>query len=973
MTTTGNPAMGEERWRQIERLYQEALTRPAEERAEFVEAACTSDADLRRDVLELLAEADPPSTALRGPVIAMARQLADGCSAALVGRRLGTYELEAWIGAGSMGEVYRARDTKLERTVAMKILAGPVALDPTRLERFRREAQLLAALNHPHIAAIYELAESDGLHFLVLEYVGGGSLADRLLRGPLRPEEAVATAKQIAAALSAAHEQGIVHRDLKPANIALTVTGNVKVLDFGLAKIAAAPVSDNETLTAANMIVGTPSYMSPEQAHGTPVGKAADVWAFGCVLFEMLAGTRAFSTAGDLGTQPILLNGTPDWRSLPSDLPRALQIVVRRCLSADSRQRVVDFATVSFLLNEATPSSELWPDDHAAGTTLPRRIAVIATVGVAVLLASLVAVIALKFRDRVPQPAPEMRFEIHSPASTRDIVISPDGQRLAYVAGNGGPPAIWIRPLDALVAQRLGGTDGATGLFWAPDSRYLAFFADGKLKRVDVTAGGVHAVCDAATTEPGAWSPDGIILFAAFFGGRAGIARVRAEGGEVVQVTTADVAKDFLRLRPQFLPDGRHFLYHALAGWEQSATLNVGSLDSAETRHVMDLTNFLARGGGSAAAFVPPDGLLYVSDATLMLQRFDPVQFVVMGQAVPVASEIDSFSASASGVLIYRAAIHDASAHSPVSLAWFTRTGKPAGALPTSIGVDYVALSPDGRQVAVDDGNGTGHYDNPDIWTIDLARGTPLKLTFDPAFDGGPVWSPDGSRIVFGSIRNGNVAKLYEMAATGVGGQRLLLQGDAADVDMPQDWSSDGRYVLFQRVRLKEALAADLWVLPTAGDRQPSLYLRTPFPKVQAQLSPDARYVAYSTNETGRYEIVVQTFPDPARGRWSATAHGGTEPRWRQDGKELYYLAPDGQLMEIPARLSPSFDAGEPKVLFHTPLEPQRPIPISRRYAVTADGQRFLVVVPSPSGQNDAPTTSITVVANASVLKPHQR
>jgi Tol biopolymer transport system component len=968
--------MQEERWRQIERIYHEALARPASERAEFVEASCTSDADVLHEVLELLAEADPPSEPLRGPVIAMAQQFADACSEAMVGRRLGPYELEALIGAGSMGEVYRARDTKLARTVAIKVLAAPVAHDPERLERFRREAQVLAALNHPHIAAIHELADSDGFCFLVLEYVDGGSLAGRLLRGPLRLEEAVAIAKQIASALSAAHEKGIVHRDLKPANIALTATGDVKVLDFGLAKIAAAPLSENEALSADNVIVGTPAYMSPEQAHGIPVGKATDVWAFGCVLFEMLVGTRAFSTAGDPLCPAALVNGAPDWRALPSDLPRALQVVVRRCLSADPNQRLVDFSTVSFLLNEATSSSDLWPDvhAHAGGTTVTRKKVAIATVGVALLLTGLIAGVVAKVRDRVPQQAPELRFEIQAPTSTRDIAISPDGRRLAYVAGSVGPPAIWIRPMDAVKAQRLDGTDGADGLFWAPDSRQLGFFADGKLKRIDVTAGDVHALCDASTTEPGAWSPDGTILFAAFFGERVGIARVRAEGGEIEQVGTADVAKDFLRVRPQFLPDGRHFLYHALAGWEQPATLNVGSLDSTEARRVMDLPNFMARGGGTAAAFVQPDALLYVSDATLMLQRFDPVRLMVTGQPNPIASEIDSFSASANGVLIYRATTHGVrSNRAPVSLEWFARSGKPAGTLPTSIGVDYVALSPDGRQVAVDDGNGTSHYDNPDIWTIDLARGIPLKLTFDPAFDGGPVWSPDGRHIVFGSTRNGHVAKLYEMAATGVGEQRMLLEGDAADVDMPQDWSSDGRSVLFQRLRLGEAFSADLWVLPTDGDRQPSLYLHSPFPKVQAQLSPDARYVAYSTNESGRYEIVVQTFPDPARGKWSATAHGGTEPRWRRYGRELYYLAPDGQLMAVPVRLSPSFEAGEPKVLFPTPLEPQGPIPISRRYAVSADGQRFLLVVPSAAAQTDASTTSITVVANANVLKPHQR
>src|ERR1051326_2197048 len=381
--------MRQERWRQIERIYQEALARPAGERAEFVEAACTSDADVRREVLELLAEADPPSAPLHGPVIAMTRQLADACAGALVGRRLGAYDLEAWIGAGSMGEVYRARDTRPARTVRIKILEGSIPHDPTRLERFRREAQLLAALNHPHIAAIHELADADGLHFLVLEYVGGGSLAERLLKGPLRLEEAVATAKQIAAALTAAHEKGIVHRDLKPANIALTATGDVKVLDFGLAKIAAPPITDKETLTAANMIVGTPCYMSPEQAHGIPVGQAADVWAFGCVLFEMLAGTRAFSTADDLGGPPVL-NGAPDWRVLAGDLPRALQVVIRRCLSADPNQRLVDFTTVSFLLNEATSSSELWPDNHATGTTVPRRIAATATIGLAALITGLV-------------------------------------------------------------------------------------------------------------------------------------------------------------------------------------------------------------------------------------------------------------------------------------------------------------------------------------------------------------------------------------------------------------------------------------------------------------------------------------------------------------------------------------------------------------------------------------------------------
>jgi len=891
-----------------------------------------------------------------------------------VGTQLGSHEITGLLGKGGMGEVYRARDLKLKREVAIKILPEEFSCDADRVNRFQREAQVLASLNHPNIAQIYGLEQSGASNCIVMELVEGETLAERIASGPVAADDAMQIAKQLIDALEAAHDRGIVHRDLKPANIKLTHDGKVKVLDFGLAKALddanETPVlSHSPTKLSGSMVgvvLGTAAYMSPEQARGKVVDARTDIWAFGCILFEMLSGRQVF--AGDTTTEIIakVLEREPDWGCLPVHTAHSTRLLLEATLNKDPKLRVRNIVDARLFLNLASR-----PETSTSVIQSPRsrrRATVVAAVlGV---LPVATAIPAALYFVRRPAEAPEMRFEMLAPSLSLfngfPLAISPDGSHIAYTAISGGKKSIWIRPINSLTAQQLPGTDNGDNPFWSPDSRYVAFFSDGNLKKIDVAGGPATTIC-ATFTNGGTWNRDGIILVTASqTAGLPGIARVSSSGGELTQVTRPDASrKEVAHFQPQFLPDGKHFLYltvtpenpQALAG-----TIYAASLDSKET------TKILTFGAGTydiPPRYVEPGYLLFTRNGTLLAQPFDAEHLKVTGEASTLV-ERSGFFAASNNILIYQKDPLQAAAFGLQQLTWFDRKGNPVGkiAMPS----DYregLELSPDGHRAAVSIASNTGAVLGQDIWILDLDRSVPNRMTFDSSYNNGAVWAPDGTRIAFGSSRGGGLVpdKVFRKMAAGVGNDELLHAFESGDGIYLEDWSRDSQHIMLELTKISRVII-DLWDLPLSGDKKPFAYLKSPYDKLQAKFSPNGHFVAYSTNESGIYQIVVQTFPDPNGGKWQITANGGMEPRWRRDGRELYYLSLDGKLMAATVRVDSTFQSDQPVMLFQTPLSLQLSIPFPTRYDVMADGQRFLMPVPvSPqSNTSDTNTTLVAVI-----------
>jgi serine/threonine protein kinase/Tol biopolymer transport system component len=885
------------------------------------------------------------------------------------GSRIGPYEITSPLGAGGMGVVFRARDTKLHRDVALKLLPDHFADDEDRLSRFQREAQVLASLNHPNIAQIYGLEEANGAGCIVMELVEGETLGERLKRGAVPLDEALKIGRQVIDALEAAHERGIVHRDLKPANIKLTPDGKVKVLDFGLAKALASnelegDFSNSPTRVSgsiAGVVLGTAAYMSPEQAKGKPVDARTDVWAFGCVFYEMVTGRQAFQgeTSTDIIAQ--IVAGQPNWDLVPQDTPPSLRMLLTTALNKDPRQRLQHVGDFRPFLDPAFISTT---SSKPATSVPPRRrwrVGLIATAA-AIALAALLVPAALYLR-RAPAAKSEIRFEMAAPGllpGGGNLSISPDGQRIAYVAAAEGKTSVWIRPIGAVTAQPLPGTENAAALFWSPDSRYLGFIADGKLKKIDVVGGPAQVLCDAGVIfAPGSWSRDGVILFSM----RAAppvIGRVSALGGEVTPVTSIDPSRNEIgHGAPYFLPDGNHFLYQGATA-SQELVLQLGSLESRSATTLMTLGS-LGPGTGPAR-YAPPGYLLFTRNGTLMAQPFDAKRLALSGEPIPLMEQVNAYAISDNEVLIYRRAAGETGQGS-TQLIWLDRNGKPAGQVggPANYSGD-VRLSPDGRRAAVDVVTGA----NRDIWVIDIARSVPSRLTFDGANNWSPIFAPDGGRVVFSRGPNATQPpnKLYLKSSSGTGNDELVFEGEATgEAIFPEAWSPDGQHVIFARNKTPGNVPTDLWVLPLSGDRKAFRYVPTRFRQVQSALSPDGRWLAYTTNESGTYQIVVQPFPDSGAGKWQITANGGTEPRWRGDGRELYYLGLDGKIMAVSIKADKTVEAGQPVPLFQTTLN--TPVnPGLKRYDVTADGQRFLIISLVASAPAQANPNPITAVIN---------
>jgi len=861
-----------------------------------------------------------------------------------------------------MGEVYRARDSRLNRDVALKVLPPVFAADPDRRMRFEREARTLATLNHPHIAQIYGIEESPAgsgassgpVPALVMELVEGQDLSARIARGPVSPEEALPIARQIAEALEAAHALGIVHRDLKPANIKVTPDGTVKVLDFGLAKAldpvdAGADHSSAATITSPaqttrGVILGTAAYMAPEQAKGRPVDKRADIWAFGCVLYELLTGERAFQGEDTTDTIAAIVTRDPDWTRLPPAVPPAILRLLRRCLVKDRRNRLPDIAAARLELDDAQLESGVGRQSGPAAPVVakPGRWSLVLAMVVAAVLGALAG---RWFTPEAPPPAgiPTVRFAV-APADldtsgNSSPEISPDGTQLAFVARPraGGAAAIYVHDLTTGSTRRIDGTDGAASPIWSGDGQSLGYVAGGRLLRTETTGGTPRAIVNVQQAFVGAaWNRDDAIVVSL----RYGFFRVPAGGGEPVQITTLDRSRQENSHRwPQFLPDGQRFLFVARSGRPDRSAAYVGFLDGQLPVRLMETS--------SQVRYAPSGHLLWTADGSLLARPFDATTLRLSGEPTRLADGVRAepngmrarFSVSPTGVLVHQ--VLDA----PRSvLRWYDRSGHAQGTVGPAERISNHRLSPDATRVVID------ASDNPkggrSVWLVDVASGNRSRVTFGESDDWQPIWSRDGTRVQFGSYRNGTL-DLYQRPASGATPDALLL---ASEVQKdPSDWSNDGATVLFTE-NTAERLGDVVAVNVQTGAR--TVIAATEAVEQRARFSPDDRWVAYVSTEAGRAQVYVQPFP-PTGAKWQITTDGGVEPKWSGDGKELFYLAPGRGIAVVSVDTTATFTYGPPTVL--VPLRSIGAAGGAQLFDVTSDGRRFLVREPAEAADPAAP------------------
>jgi eukaryotic-like serine/threonine-protein kinase len=868
------------------------------------------------------------------------------------GTRLGPYEVLAPIGAGGMGEVYRARDTRLDRTVAVKVLPSHLSENAEHKRRFEREAKAISALSHPHICSLHDVGHEDGIDYLVMEYVEGETLSDRLVKGPLPTEQVLRYGIEMADALDKARRQGIVHRDLKPGNVMLTRSG-VKLLDFGLAKmheadetpggasvsvLATRTSADRSPLTEKGTILGTFQYMAPEQLEGKEADPRTDLFAFGAVLYEMATGRKAFTGQTQASLIGAILHTEPPAISSVQPLaPPALDRVVKTCLAKDPEDR---WQTARDVMLQLRAIAEMGSETGTAAVAPPPvrrrpRERLLLVTNTLALIAVVALGIALSRANR-REPPRVVVSSIELPENSSLAVdsgaplLSPDGRRLAFVVSSpDGRRKVWVRALEGSAAREVAGTEEAAYPFWSPDSRHLAFFGDGKLRRVNLEGGPADVIADAPQGRGGSWSPQGVIVFSPDTAD--GLYRVSATGGPATPVTSRDerLGENSHRY-PSFFPDGRHFVYEAQVGGGGSQYKHyLGSLDSNQRTR-------LSFESESNVVYASPGHLLFVQQGTLKAQPFDVRRLRKVGEAFALADRVQvssivgygGFSASDNGLLAYAGG----AAAQLSRLVWLDRTGKEIETVGSPAVQWDPRLSHDGRRlaVAIEDSRGS-----PDIWIHDLARKVSTRFTFDPDGDLAPVWSPDDSRIVFTSYRRGP-GDLFQKLSTGAGSEELLLT--SAFRKIASGWSPDGRWLAFHTNQPKTSW--NLLVLPLS-DRKPLSYLETPFPEMASVFSPDGRWIAYVSAESGRSEVYVQPFPRGA-GKWQISAGGGTMPAWRRDGREIFFLGADGKLMAAGVNAGSTFEAEAPRALFASRVRSL--IGLSRRqYDVSADGQRFLV------------------------------
>ncbi|HKA36694.1 MAG TPA: protein kinase [Thermoanaerobaculia bacterium] len=863
------------------------------------------------------------------------------------GRRLGPYEVLSPIGAGGMGEVYKARDTRLGRDVAVKVLPQHLSENAEFKQRFEIEARAISALTHPHICTLYDVGNQDGLEFLVMELLEGESLVDRLGKGPLPMEQVLRYGIEIADALEKAHRSGIVHRDLKPGNVMLTKSG-VKLLDFGLAKLreaTGAPFSSglsrlatqdqrSAPLTERGTVLGTYQYMSPEQVEGGEADARSDIFALGAVLYEMATGRKAFTGKSPASLMGAILRDEPEPISEITPLtPPAFARVVKTCLAKDPEHRFETAHDVKLQLQWIAEGGS------QAGVAAPiasrrRNREKLAWVAAAVGFAA-AALLAVGYIRRAPVAPRSVRFEVPTPPEVVSIDmprISPDGKYLAFNAtDSSGKTKIWLRPLNALAAQPLAGTEGTTRPFWSPDSRFLGFFAEGKLKKIDIGGGPPQKICDAPTGADGTWSPKGVILFDGL--PPDPIYRVPAAGGTPIAIVKKDAARKEVQIGwPEFLPDGKHFLFLSQVQKTENNAYRIGSLDSSETKPLMPAQTLVT--------YAPPGYLLFVRDRTLVAQRFDPNALKTVGEPVPLAEQIGTnaiglarFSVSRQGTLAYR------TGEAGSRLIWVDRSGKEIGTVGDPAEIGNPSMTSRGDRLAFNLADPrTGRSS---IWVRDLGRGVNSRFSFGATDEICPLWSPDGSRLVFSNATDSG----WEIQEKGTGGEEevktLVKPSAGADRTVASDWSRDGRYIAYSQRSAETGW--DIWMLPTFGDRKPMPFVKTGFAELLPVFSPDGKYVAYQSNESGRQEIYVRGFPGPGS-KWQISSGGGTEPSWRVDGKEIFYRAADQKLMTVEvAAGKEGLQAGTPQPLFLARVQTGG---ARNKYLPSADGQRFLVVGP---------------------------
>jgi len=890
------------------------------------------------------------------------------------GTKLGRYEIRSMIGAGGMGEVYLARDPRIGRDVAIKVLPTALAEDRERLARFEQEAQAAGSLNHPNILAIYDVQADGGAPYVVSELLEGETLRDMIGGSPLAVRKALGFGLQVAHGLAAAHEKGIIHRDLKPENLFVTSDGRVKILDFGLAKLtemngggASTDLPTKKVNTDSGAVMGTVGYMSPEQLRGKPVDQRTDIFSFGTVLYEMLSGQKAFqkdSTADTISA--ILREDPPDLSETNKSVNPGLERIVRRCLEKNREERFHSASDLAFALEALT-------GDQGSGATtivgfadrayrVPRSAAWAGWV-LAAGFAVIAAVLGILYFRRAETLIETMRISINAPEKVTfgdSMAISPDGRKLAFVGlSEIGDPSLWVRPLDSLEAQKIPGTEGAAFPFWSPDSRSLGFFAANKLKKVDANGGPAQALAD-ASVDPrgGSWSTDGTILFSPSVA--TPLYRVTANGGPPVPVTELDPERQEMSHRwASFLPDGKHFLYFARCADKEYQGIFVGSTESNDRKLILPSQ---VQGIYSPSSADPHKGnLLFVRDGTLMAQPFNSSTLELSGDAIVVAQNVRSYpsevgptasaavSVSSNGKLLLRTGGNPLTA-----LTWVERSGKAAPPVVPPAIYHEPMISPDGKRIAV---SRQENDNSQDIWFLEMTRNVLSRFTLGPGVNGTPNWSPDGSQIIFASSR-GSRFGIYRKAASGVGNDELLFQSPDGDA-FPDDISPDGKYLLFE-IQAGPKTKFDVMALPLTGDdHTPLVVVQTEFTDSHARFSPDGRWISYSSDRTGRSEIYVQGFPSSG-GFWPVSTAGGDQALWNPRDKELFYLALDRKLMAVPYTVGNGFEAGQPSALFETHVPLTGITDERNHYMVSPAGDRFLV----NNLVNEDSTTPLTLVVN---------
>ena len=852
------------------------------------------------------------------------------------GSRLGPYEILSPLGAGGMGEVYKARDSRLERTVAVKVLPSHLSASAETRQRFEREAKTISQLTHAHICALYDVGSANGVEYLVMELLDGETLSDRLRHGALPLEQTLRYGTEIADALDRAHRQGIVHRDLKPANVMITKAG-VKLLDFGLAKAMApaAPAGNltalptQQELTHEGTILGTFQYMSPEQLEGKEADSRSDIFALGAVLYEMATGKKAFSGTSQASLiSAIMKEDPPPVSTIQAMSPPALDRVVKTCLAKDPEDRWQSAHDVGNELEWIAEGSQAAVLTAAGSRNKRERLAWWMA---GLLLLGLGASVLSNLRRPALVRSPT-RFSVLAPAGesfSRSFAVSPDGRKLAFATFANGSP-LWVHSYETGASKRLAGTEEARYPFWSPDGKSLGFFAQGKLKKIDLSGGPPQVLADASDPRGGSWGSGGTILFSP--GAVSPLYLIPAGGGAAVPATTLDVAgQENTHRWPWLLPDGKRFLMYVGSGKQEGRGVYLGTLGSPTRKKILPDV--------SQAQYSPAGLILFRRQSALMAQGFDPDRVALLGEPATVEESVQGdpvfvagavFSVSSSGVLAYRGGETEQS-----NYVWMDRNGKEIGAVADSENMSEPSLSPDETRVAWH--RSDLQSGNEDIWIHDLARNTSSRFTFYPADFASPVWSPDGSRILFASSRMGG-HQVYEKMATGAAEEKPLFQqdGDA----YPDDLSLDGKFLLYEMY--SPAGNVDLWAFPLKGDGKPIPYLRSPSNEVHSKFSPDGRWVAYVSDETGIPEIFVQSFP-ASGGKWQISRGGGAQPAWRRDGKELFFLGLDRKMMSVPVTTVPTFEPGAPRALFDT-VVPNVGVSSDRNhYVVTGDGQRFLI------------------------------